>query len=532
VVLSPPRQRAPKTMSETPTAPAETSAATAEALPPVEERLDLRGRSLRQHAARGTLINSAFQIGIAGLGFLQRILIAAFLTREEFGIWGILITIVMTLSWLKDIGVGDKFIQQNEPDQAVAYQKAFTLELLLSLGFFSIVLVTLPLYAAAYGRSDIILPGIALAASVPLSAFESPVWIAYRRMQFVRQRVLASIDPVVTAAATVVLGAAGAGYWALVGGVLIGCVAGSVAAVVTCPYPIRLRFDRGTTKKYATFSWPLLGFQVSNLVVTQGLLLVAARAVGVAGVGAIALASGIAALADRVDSIVSETIYPAVCAVADRTELLFEVFVKSNRLALMWGMPFGVGLALFADDLVRFVIGEEWRPAIFLLAVFGVMAGVKQVAFNWQIFMRAVGRTRPIFWASIMNVVSFFAVIVPLVLSLGLTGYAIGSAIGVGIQIVTRIYFLRGLFPDFNAFGQLMRAVAPTLPAAALVGLVKVTTDQPTTLPAAIALVLVYVAVTGVATWFLERALVLEIIGYLRGRGGVRARAAARQATG
>jgi O-antigen/teichoic acid export membrane protein len=493
---------------------------------PVEERIDLRGRSLRQHAARGTMINAGFQVGLAGLGFLRRVLIAAFLTRAEFGIWGILITIIMTLSWLKEIGVADKFIQQAEADQEAAYQKAFTLELLLSLAFFALVVVALPLYALAYGRSEIIVPGIVLAASVPLSAFESPVWIAYRRMQFVRQRVLASIDPVVTTVGTIVLGAVGAGYWALVGGVLIGTVSGGVAAVATCPYRIRLRFDRATTRQYASFSWPLLGFQMSNLVVTQGLLFVAAGAVGVAGVGAIALASATASLADRVDTIVSETIYPAVCAVADRTELLFEVFLTSNRLALMWGMPFGVGLALFADDLVRFVIGEEWRQAVGLLAVFGVMAGLKQVAFNWQIFMRAVNRTRPIFWASTVNVVSFFVVIVPLVLTLGLTGYAIGSVAGLAIQIVTRIYFLHGLFPRFNALRQLARAVAPTLPGAAVVGLVKVATDEPSSLPVAVALALVYVAVTAIASWIFERSLVAEILGYIRGDGGIRTRAA------
>ena len=83
----------------------------------LEERIDLRGRSLRQHAARGTIINSGFQVGLAALGFLRRTIIAAFLTREEFGIWGILVTTLMTLAWLKEIGVADKYIQQSEDDQ-------------------------------------------------------------------------------------------------------------------------------------------------------------------------------------------------------------------------------------------------------------------------------------------------------------------------------------------------------------------------------------------------------------------------------
>ena len=39
----------------------------------------------------------------------------------------------------------------------------------------------------------------------------------------------------------------------------------------------------------------------------------------------------------------TNTLYPAICAVRDRKDVLFEAFVKSNRLALMWALPFGFG---------------------------------------------------------------------------------------------------------------------------------------------------------------------------------------------
>ena len=58
---------------------------------------------------------------------------------------------------------------------------------------------------------------------------------------------------------------------------------------------------------------------------------------GLAGAGMIGLAGSIRAYGDRVDAIVTQTLYPAICAVKDRTDLLFEAFVKSNRLGLMWG---------------------------------------------------------------------------------------------------------------------------------------------------------------------------------------------------
>src|SRR3954464_4163826 len=99
-------------------------------------RLDPHVKSLRNHAARGTLINSGFQLGLTALGTLQRLAVAAWLTRVDYGFWGVLIGTLVTLIALKQLGVGDKYIQQNEPDQEAAFQKAFTLELALSLAFF------------------------------------------------------------------------------------------------------------------------------------------------------------------------------------------------------------------------------------------------------------------------------------------------------------------------------------------------------------------------------------------------------------
>lgn len=497
-----------------------------------EREIDTGGRGLRQHAARGTVINSAFQVGLAGIGFLNRIVVAAFLTRAELGLWGLILITLVSLSWLKQIGIGDKYIQQSEPDQERAYHKAFTLELLLSLGFFVLLCVVLPIYGVVYGAPEIILPGIVLATSVPISAFETPIWISYRRMQFVRQRTLSAIDPVVSIIVTIVLGALGAGYWCLVLGVLAGSLAGGIAAVATSPYPIRLAFERGTFREYASFSWPLLGYQVSTLVVVQGIVIVGARTVGIAGVGVITLVSSVSQLTERLDTIVSETLYPAICAVADRTDLLYETFIKSNRLALMWGMPFGVGLALFAGDLVNFGLGERWEPAIGLLAAIGIIAGFRQIAYNWQVFMRAVNRTRPIFVGSIVNLVTFAVAFIPLMIAFGLTGYAIGMAIATVANLVSRSYFLRKLFPGFRPIRHFARSIAPSIPAAGAVLLTRFAFGGDRTLGRALAEFALYVIVTILATAYFERPLLSEMVGYLRGRGGIRTKAQALPQTG
>ena len=161
----------------------------------------------------------------------------------------------------------------------------------------------------------------------------------------------------------------------------------------------------------------------------QGAIIIGNHTVGLAGLGALALATNFAVFADRVDSIVRSTIYPAVCAVRDRTDLLLETFTKSNRLALMWAIPFGAGLALFADDLVAYVLGERWEEAAGLLAAFGLILATRQIAFNWIAFFTAVGDTKPMAVNGALQLAVFATVTAPLMIWLGLTGYAIGTSV-------------------------------------------------------------------------------------------------------
>ncbi|MDQ3936191.1 MAG: oligosaccharide flippase family protein [Actinomycetota bacterium] len=479
--------------------------------------VSLKGRTLREHTARGTIINSAFNVGLASLGLLQRTLVAAFLTREEFGVWTILVTTLITLVWLKQLGIQDKYVQQREEDQEAAFQKAFTLELIASLAFFGFVCVALPLYGLAYDETQIVVPGIVLATSVIITAFQAPIWTFYRRMDFVRQRSISAADPVIATIVIFALAIAGVGYWSLVIGTVAGATAAAVLAQTVAPYRIGWRFDRATVRAYASFSWPLVGYGFSNLLVVQGTLLIGNRVVGLAGLGAVGLATGIAAFADRVDQVIGQTLYPAVARVAEERDKLFEAFVKSNRLALVWGMPFGVALALFADDLVTFVLGDRWEPAIGLIAAYGLIAAFQQVGWNWTLFFRAVNDTRPIFVSSVVNLVGFAVIAAPLIVWLGLPGFPIGFGAMTVLNLITRTYFLRRLFEGFGMLRHTWRAVVPSIPAAAVVLAVRVIPgDRP--LARALAELALYVVATLAFTVVFERRLLREIWSYLRRR--------------
>jgi O-antigen/teichoic acid export membrane protein len=474
------------------------------------------GQTLRGRIARGTIINASFNVGLSLINLMKGLTAAAFMSTTEYGVWGLLFISISTLVWLKQIGIGDKYIQQDEPDQELAFQKAFTLEFLLTALFTVLLFAVVPLLALITGEPELLAPGLVLILAFPAISLQVPLWVYYRRMNFLRQRSLAAVDPLTSAVITIALAVSGAGYWSLIIGVVAGSWAGGAAALLSSPYRLALRFDPTTLRSYVSFSWPLFVAAVASLSLPQGSVLLGEEVVGLAGVGAITLAVAIGQYASRVDEIVTTTLYPAICAVRDKPELLLESFVKSNRLALIWGAPFGVGVALFAPDLVEFVLGERWRPAVGVIQVFGLIAAADQFGFNWGAYFRAAAITRPIAVVSIVNMAVFFAVTVPLLFAEGLDGYAAGMAILTVISIAGRTYFLGKMFAGVAFVRHAARAIAPVVPAVATVLLMRQLESGGRALWMAIAEAVVFLAVTATATFMFERPLIREVVSYLR----------------
>jgi polysaccharide transporter, PST family len=474
-------------------------------------------QSLRTRAARGTLINAGFMVGLQTLGLLKGFVIAAFLTKSEYGVWGLLVISLGTLTWLKEVGISDKYVQQDEADQEVAFQKAFTVDLISNLALTALMLVALPLFALAYGQWKILVPGLLIVATIPITSFKTPGWIFYRQMRYARQRALEAADPVVSLLITIGLAIAGLGYWALIIGYVAGVCAGALASVLVSPYPLKTRIDRKTAREYFSFSWPVFVASASGLMIPQLSMLAASRKLGLAGAGVISLAGTVGVYANKIDELVTWTLYPAICRVKDRTELLYEAFVKSNRLALMWGMPFGAGVAIFAEDLVRYGLGERWRPAIGILQVFGISAALNHIGFNWTAFFSARGNTRPMAVAGPIALVAFLLFALPLLLLYGLDGFGWGIVSMTVVNLAVRGYFLSKLFNGFQILLHAGRAIAPTVPAVLITLAVRAAVTSES-LAISLAELALYLLVTLGATWVFERRLLREAFAYVRGQ--------------
>src|SRR3954447_9103131 len=299
-----------------------------------DERLAFPRPELRRRTARGAIVNGLFLGGAEALVLGQGLIVTVLLGPSAIGLYGIVTTTAMTIVALKRVGIDEAFVQQSEEGQEEEFQRAFTLELALSTGFALLIAACAPLVAEVYGDDRLLWLTLAVAYLPVAFALQAPQWIFFRRMDFLRQRMLQAVIPVVTFCVTVPLAASGVGVWSLVIGPLVGNVAGIAAALSISPYPLRLRFDADARRRYFAFSWPIFVNSMALLVVAQGQVLAFTLDGGLTAAGYITLALTLTRYADRADQIVATTIYPAICAVRDRLPTLEELFVKSNRLTM------------------------------------------------------------------------------------------------------------------------------------------------------------------------------------------------------
>jgi O-antigen/teichoic acid export membrane protein len=297
-------------------------------------------------------------------------------------------------------------------------------------------------------------------------------------------------------------------------------VAGAIAAIVVSPYRLKLRFDRRAAGRYVRFSIPLLVTAAAYLVVDQGQVLAFDLEHGLAGAGFITIAATLTRYADRADQIVTSAIYPAVCALQGRTERLTELFEKSNRATMMWTLPFAAGLVLFAPDLVSFVLGNRWQPAVLLLQGLAVAAGILQIGFNWFSFYHAHGDTRPTAVDAAVGAAGFLLLAVPGLVLFGTWGFIVGRVIGVGLRQAVRAWYIHQLLPDANLARLALRALRPMAIAVGTTLLVRLALwGGERSAAQAAAEVVVFVSTYVAATLWLERVLIAEIGRTWRGGG-------------
>ncbi|MFZ6004385.1 MAG: oligosaccharide flippase family protein [Actinomycetota bacterium] len=423
---------------------------------------------------RGALLAAAFSVLVQGLGFAQSLLVPRLLGPANLGLFAVAMASVRVAGLIRDFGVSEKLTQEDEVDLPLAYSVAFTLEVIMATAIVALLVGAAPVVAALLNEPDLRLVISVLAATVYTNAFLGLTSALHlRRLHYGRQNLVNAVGPVVSFAVTVPLAYAGAGVWALVAGAVAAFGAAATIMWLTAPLRPRARLDRRMVGRYLRFGWPLWVANLLGMASTVGGTIVITRWLGLVGVGFLAVAQGFVNRAFLIDALVAHSLFPALSRTQGDLAGHRRAFIVTNRITVIWSGFIGFGLAIFAGDLVRFVLGDDWEPATLLFRLAGLAVTTGSIGFSWDIFLRARGDTKPTLAFKTISEAWVFVVLLPAVVFAGIDGaaWAVGS-LGV-ISVVVRQFFVNRMFDDVPLVRVAWREILATGGAAAALVLVR-----------------------------------------------------------
>ena len=433
-------------------------------IPPIEPA------GLGRRAVRGVLITAAFVASLELLKAAAGLFTARLLQPRDYALFGAALASLNIVAQVVNLDLNSRLVQAETDDRRL-YDLAFTMQLGLAVLYAVLAAGLGQVVSRVYAEPALVPICLALSAqaiSLPANVALVPL---LRELAWWRQRLVASIGPLVGLAVTLGLAVSHAGVWALVWGqVASSLVMALVLWVYTPRRPhLTLKFSAATTKYFLSFSGPLWAAGVVGIVAGNGLLFEVKLALGLSALGFFRLAVSLGERIDTAESVVSAVIYPVICRLRDRDQMA-RAFDISGRVLLVWAVPAGIGLAVFAEDIQHFVLGPQWRAIVPLLQVEGLVEVANAVATMWALFYMATGDTRPSLWMGVQVNVLMVVCMGILGGRFGLAGIAAAIGIAALFALVQRRRFIQRLFPRIPV----LRSALPLVAAGAGAGVVAV----------------------------------------------------------
>jgi O-antigen/teichoic acid export membrane protein len=186
----------------------------------------------------------------------------------------------------------------------------------------------------------------------------------------------------------------------LVIGSLVNPAVRSIATLAFAPWRPGWRLGGARVKEIVHFSLASLGVKMMWAFREWGNTLVIGKVTGqVNTVGLYTMAEEIALLpATKISTVINMLSSPIMAELQTDIDAMRIAFYRAVRLAAAVAVPASTGMALVAEEMVAVLLGPKWLPAVRILQLLCVYAGVRGIDVLLPPVLFARRRERFLFW--------------------------------------------------------------------------------------------------------------------------------------
>jgi len=266
----------------------------------------------------------------------------------------------------------------------------------------------------------------------------------------------------------------------------------------------RRHATRATGRTLMSFGGRYLGFQLMYTLYRQFDKVIVGIALGPRPVGVFEVGARLQQGALMIQSISASAVLPAAAFVQQHRELVRELYLRGTSYGVAMSVPVAVAAFIFAPDLIRTWVGEEFEDSAViaqLLLAGAVLVASHRVGISMLV---GLGQMRFLLWVTFAFTLLNIGLSIALVGPMGVDGVALATLIAQGaVWVPHTVYFARTF--GVAARDWIARIVRPNVPGIALqaltaVPLLALTREAPN------------LAVVGAITLF---SIALGLVGYL-----------------
>jgi PST family polysaccharide transporter len=198
--------------------------------------------------------------------------------------------------------------------------------------------------------------------------------------------------------ASIALAVAGAGPWAIVGGMIAGDAVYTVAVWAMVDYRPRADFWRvgsGDLRPLVSYGAPAAGAAILSYFLWNVDYLIIGRLLGTEQLGYYLVAFRLPEMAIvYVFWIFSRVAFPTYSRVRTEPQRLVRGYLRALRLQSIYGIGIGVAIAVSAPVIVPLVFGGRWAPAVVPMALLALYAAFRALGQSANDVYVATGHPR------------------------------------------------------------------------------------------------------------------------------------------
>lgn len=340
---------------------------------------------------KGALLSVAMRWTDRLIGLISTLILARLLAPEDFGIIAMASLVIGLLGVLLDLGVNVALIQNPQATQA-HYDTAWTLRLIQSGITSALIFLGAPLAGDYFGDARVVPVMQALSASIVIAGLENIGTIQFQKhMQFGLDFRFMFYKRITGFVATMIAAYLMQTYWALVVGTLAGRLIGTLISYRMHSMRPHLSFVK-FHEIFAISQWMLVSSSGQYLDGSLHKILVGRRADS-AVLGGYTLASEISAMpSTELLAPINRALYPAFVAARENLSELKRLFMLTQGIQTLIGIPAGVGLAMVAEEAVAVLLGTKWLPAVPFVQALALVGALSAISTSGGYVLLTLGR--------------------------------------------------------------------------------------------------------------------------------------------